>query len=104
MGTKFDFDAALKQMNAAAASGQFIAMKQRKGQPIFNLADLCGAKSQTAQLLRLFLIERGITWDDLRAKHHERRVADGMPANNISSDYNNIKRNISSQEPTLYYL
>ena len=27
-----------------------------------------------------------------------------MPANNISSDYNNIKRNISSQEPTLYYL
>ena len=104
MGTKFDFDAALKQMNAAAASGQFIAMKQRKGQPIFNLADLCGAKSQTAQLLRLFLIERGITRDDLRAKHHERRVADGMPANNISSDYNNIKRNISSQEPTLYYL
>lgn len=100
----FDFGAALQRLGDAEPATTVFGGLSRKGQKIFNDDDLRAARSPLAQLVRLFLIELDMTWEELRSKHRERCLADRVQEPNISSSFGNLKKALYNPEPTLGFV
>lgn len=99
-------NAALSDLSAdpQAQTGAFMTAKARQIAPIFTDADLRVPASMLARILRLFLIERGISLVEFRNMHREWCLRNNTAPSAISSSYGNIKNQLDSKTATPDFL